>query len=512
LVQLPDGTITPRYKFSHVLYLEVPYRLLPAMRRAQIHLRIGHVGEAIYGTHVGEIAAELAMHFEQGADPPRAVRYLLLAAENALHRSAHHEADALARRGLSALNAVAPSPERDRQELGLRMILGVSAMSLKGFAADEVQDIYEGAIALCRSDDSAGEAFRAQWLLGLFYYFRAELRRCHTIAEQLVDRAGGLADPLFACESACAFGVTLVDLGRFDSALEQFGKVATLCELQRERQTKAFAGQDPAVTSDCYAARALWARGYPDRAMVRIGRACATAHPLAPTETRVIASYFTAHLHQLRGETRLAQDHAESALALADDYGLSVWVALARIIRGWARVEQGALDEGVDELRRGLTAYAATGARLWRAQSLGLLAQALTKAGQFDDASAAVLEALDLVLATGEDGSAADLHRIHGDLLLARAAAVKRSPGAGPRIPERVATDVEACLTRALSLARTQHAKSWELRAALSLARLYQWQHRAADAVTLISPLVEWFTEGRDTADVKAARAFVVSV
>src|SRR4029453_2566162 len=85
LVQLPDGTITPRYKFSHVLYLEVPCRLLPAMRRAQIHLRIGHVGEAIYGTHVGEIAAELAMHFEQGADPPRAVRYLLLAPENALH-------------------------------------------------------------------------------------------------------------------------------------------------------------------------------------------------------------------------------------------------------------------------------------------------------------------------------------------------------------------------------------------------------------------------------------------
>jgi predicted ATPase len=104
------------------------------------------------------------------------------------------------------------------------------------------------------------------------------------------------------------------------------------------------------------------------------------------------------------------------------------------------------------------------------------------------------------------------LHRIHGDLLLARAAALKRSPGAGPRIPERVATDVEACLTRALSLARTQHAKSWELRAVLSLARLYQWQHRAADAVTLISPLVEWFTEGGDTADVKAARAFVVGV
>ena len=153
LVELPDGTITPRYKFSHILYLEVPYRLLPAMRRAQIHRRIGHRGEAIYGERVGEIAAELAMHFEQGKDPPRAVRYLLMAAENATHRSAHHEADALARRGLSALATLTPSPDRDQQELGLRMVLGVSVMSLKGFADDEVRDIYGRAIELCGGAD-----------------------------------------------------------------------------------------------------------------------------------------------------------------------------------------------------------------------------------------------------------------------------------------------------------------------------------------------------------------------
>ena len=104
LVELPDGTMTSRYKFNHMLYLEVPYRLLPAMRRSQIHRRVGHSGEAIYGDHVGEIAAELAMHFEQGADNPRAVKYLLHAAQNATQRSAHHEAEALARRGLHALS------------------------------------------------------------------------------------------------------------------------------------------------------------------------------------------------------------------------------------------------------------------------------------------------------------------------------------------------------------------------------------------------------------------------
>jgi predicted ATPase len=477
----------------------VPYRLLPPMRRAQIHRRIGHSGEAIYGTHVGDIAAELAMHFEQGNDAPRAVRYLLMAAENARNRSAHYEAETLARRGLSALAALAPSRERDQQELSLRMLLGVSVMSLKGFAADEVKDIYARALELCREQTTSPEAFMAQWFLGLFYYFRAEMPLCHEIAEELVDRATRLDDPLLASEAACAFGVTLVDLGKFGVALDQCDRVATLCETQHDRQTRAFAGQDPAVTSECYAARALWALGYPDRAMVRIDRAGALAHPVSPAETRVIATYFAAHLHQLRGEARAAHDHAASAIALADDYGLSVWVALSRIIRGWAHVEQGAFEDGIGELRRGIAAYDATGARLWRAQSLGLLAQALTTSGHHDRALEAVVDALNLVRETGEDGAVGDLHRIHGDILLSRSAANVRA----------VSIEAEECLTRALTIARAQQAKSLELRAATSLARLYLQQEKVTKARRLITPVVEWFTEGYETADVKAARAIL---
>jgi predicted ATPase len=497
LVDLPDGTITARYKFGHILYLEVPYGLLSPMRRAQIHRRIGHSGEAIYGTHVGEIAAELAMHFEQGSDAPRAVRYLLMAAENARNRSAHYEAEALARRGLSALAALAPSRERDQQELSLRMLLGVSVMSLRGFAVDEVRDIYARALELCREQTTSPEAFMAQWFLGLFNYFRANLPLCQEIAEELVDRAARLDDALLASEAACAFGVTLVERGKFDGALDQCDRIATLCETQPDRQGRAFAGQDPAVTGECYAARALWALGYPDRAMVRIDRARALARPVSPAETRVIATYFAALLHQLRGEARDAHDQAASAIALADDYGLSVWVALSRIILGWARVEQRAFEDGIGELRRGIAAYEATGARLWRAHSLGLLAQALTASGHHDRALEAVVEALDLVRETGEDGGAADLHRIHGDVLLSRSAANVRA----------VSTEAEECLTRALTIARAQQAKSWELRAATSLARLYVQQGKMAKARRLVAPVLEWFTEGHETADVRAARA-----
>ena len=502
LVELPDGTITPRYKFSHVLHLEVPYRLLPAMLRSQIHRRIGHRGEAIYGASVGEIAAELAMHFEQGNDPPRAVRYLLMAAENAAQRSAHREAEALARRGLSALATLDPSPVRDQQELNLRMILGGSVMSLQGFAAGEVKDIYERAIELCGDQTSSRRAAVAHWRLGVFYYFHADIRRCYEIAAQIVDRAERVADLLSASEGRSALGVTLVELGEFSAALEQFATVGALCEAQPDRHGQAFAGQDPAITSECYAARSLWTLGYPDRALVRAGRARALAGPRSPAENQVIATYFTAHLHQLRGEPRAAREHAESAMAIADDHGLSLWLTLARVIRGWARVEQGERDEGIDELRRGLAAYEATGAQLWRAQLLGWLAQALAKAGRHDEGMDAALDALNLVREAGAEGSFAELLRIEGDLLLARAIVNG----------QRDVWHAEKSLTRALTIARGQQARSWELRAATSLARLYSYQDKPAEAVRVLMPVFAWFTEGHETADVHAAQVVLREV
>ena len=515
LVELPDGTVTARYKFTHVLYQEVPYRLLPAMRRSQIHRRVGTNLEAIYGSRAGEIAAELAVHFEQGKDAPRAVRYLRLAAENARNRSAHHEAEALARRGLAALEELPPSPDRDRQELSLRMVLGVSVMALKGFADDEVDGIYQRAIDLGGDGDRSPEGFMAHWLLGLFHYFRAEIQRSHTIASQLVDRADRLGSRLFASEATCALGMTLVDMGEYNAALDCLQPLPSLCEDQHDRAINAFARQDPAVTGECYAAKAFWALGYPDQALVRVERARALAGAAAPAETRVIASYFAAHIHQLRGDAPSAQHHAEHALALADDYGLSVWVALSRIIRGWSRVEQGSVADGIAELQRALDVYLSTGARLWRAQSVGLLAQALTRAGRHEDALGAIAEALNLIRDTGEDGSAADLHRIQGDLLLALAAALVTTDGGHTPVASPVATRVEAqaeeCLNRALTVARAQQAKSWELRAATSLARLYVHQGKRPDVARVVTPVLDWFSEGHDTADLRTARAIVRS-
>ena len=416
IVELPDGSITPRYKFSHVLYLEVPYGLLPAMRRVEIHRRVGKSGELVYRDRVGEIAAELAMHFEQGLDHPRAAKYLAQAAENAVQRSAHYEAASLARRGLQVLATLPETPERDLQELNLRLTLGVSVMAIRGFAAAEVEEVYTRALELCARQAVSQQAFRVRWLLGLFRYFRAELHAAFAIAEQLLELARELADPFVTIEAHRACGVTLVDLGRFEEAMTHLDTVTGLYESGPPIGHIALAGQDPKVIAECYAARAHWALGEPDRALARVERAVSFAHELSHGETLVIASYFAAHIHQLRGEASSTQERAETVIALADEYGLELWSAFGHIYRGWAVAEQGQALKGIEELQRGLVAYEATGASLWKGYSLGLLARALARAGRIDDARSTVAQAVTLVQQTGEQACMTELRRVKGAL------------------------------------------------------------------------------------------------
>ena len=498
LVELPDGTITPRYKFNHVLYLEVLYGLLPVLRRSQIHSRIGHCGELFYRERAGEIAAELAMHFEQGLDSPRAVKYLLQSAENATHRSAHHEAERLARRGLRALDALPATPQRDQQELGFLMILGVSLMSIKGFAAAELEDVCNRALVLCARQDASSHAFKVERLLGLFHYFRAEMQPSLAIVERLLQRANDLREPRFVIGAHCAYGVTLVDLGRFEESIRHLDEVPPLRASHPRGPHGSFPGQDPEVTSDCYAARALWTLGYPDQALARIERALSVARELAHTESLIVAAYFAAQVHQLRGEASAAQERADVVLTLAEEYGLAVWIGLGRIIRGWALVTQASVTDGLHEIRRGLDAYGATGARLWRPYFLGLLAQALVKADRVQEGLTAATEALALIRATGEQASAAELHRVYGELLVATGSAAALA-------------QAEESFTRALAIARQQRAKSWELKSATSLYALARDGRESGDPRHLVREIYDWFDEGEETADLKAARAVLTA-
>ena len=255
-------------------------------------------------------------------------------------------------------------------------------------------------------------------------------------------------------------------------------------------------GHDPGVACQGYAAYASWCLGHPDQALKRSGEAFALAqgfsHPFSVAYARLIA----ARLHQLRREGQTTQEHAEALISIATEHEFALFVALGTIMRGWALAEQGQEEEGVIQIRQGLTACNAMGAELYtRGHFLALLAAAYGGAGQQEEALNVLAEALAVVDKTGEHYYEAELYRLQGELLA-------RQSG-------NSLLAATSSLQQAIHIAKKQQAKSWELRATTSLARLWQRQGKCTEAHELLAPVYNWFTEGFETKDLQEAKALL---
>jgi DNA-binding winged helix-turn-helix (wHTH) protein/tetratricopeptide (TPR) repeat protein len=506
LVELPDGTITPRHRFVHVLYRDVPYRMMAPMRRSQAHQRIADRGVAIYGDRSGEIAAELAMHFEQSRDWPRALEYLIQAAENAARKSAHHEAADLAQRGLVVLKLVPESADRDRDEVALRMILILSLMAVKGFAWAGVEEIYADGKDLFRFSKPSPQLFNWLYLLGLLNMFRGKIRPALGIADQVVDLAEGLKDPTLIMEAHRARGSTLLEMGRCSEALEHVDRASHLYSLHPYPQT-LISGRDCKVLSECSAGKALWALGFPDAAMRRMQVGLEFARQLAHPQSLAYAAHFATQLHQLRGEPLLAQERAREGIRIAEEYYLELWVAFSKIALGWADAELGDVQQGIEQMRQGLAAYEATETRIFYPTFLCSLADQLNKAQRIEEGLAVIAQALTWAEKTEEGYALAELHRIKGELLLNNSGLLQagKLPGDSPR--NSTLFEARASFHDALTIAKRQRARSWELRAALSMQRLdlAVGNPNHPQLVEIYSS----FTEGFETADLKRAKALL---
>ncbi|HEV2697899.1 MAG TPA: AAA family ATPase [Terriglobales bacterium] len=504
LVELPDGSVTPRHRFVHILYHEVTYRLIPPMRRSQIHQRIAERGVAIYGDCKAEIAAELAMHFEQSRDWPRALQYLIQAAQNATHKSAHHEAIELARRGLRLLKSVPEAPERDQQEIGLRMILSVSLMAVKGFASPEVEEGYIQVKHMFRSGEPSPKLFNVLYLLGLFYIVGGKISSALEIARQLLPLADEIKDPMLVMEANRAMGSTLIELGRCTDSIEYFDRASKLYSANRHLPYTLTIGHDCKVLTEGSIARAMWTLGFPDAALERMRAALAFARELSHPQSLIGAAHLCAQLHQLRGETRRAQELASEVIEVAEQHGLELWVALGKIDLGSAEAELGNAQHGIELMQEGLCRYEATGGKLWSPVFLGLLADALAKAGRTQEGLATIEEGLTLAEQTGERFSLADLYRIKGDLTLKDLDLAKASTRANNPSTEAALSQARSCFTEALAIAKQQGTRSWELRAAMSMHRLELMMGNSAHKA--LDEIYSSFTEGLETADLKQAR------
>ena len=512
--ELPNGAASMRYGFIHALYQNVLYERMADSRRVQLHRRIGARGEDVYGEDAREIAAELAMHFERGRDYKRAAKHFQQAADNATRRFAYHEAVGLARRGLELLQKIPNSAERAAQELAMQLTLGVPLIVTEGYAAPDVGNVYLKARELCQQLGGTTDVSEVLWGLRTYHTMRAEFATAREIAEEFLGLAERLPYSGLAMRGHWAMEIIFLHLGEFTLALEHYEKALSFYDPKHRLERTFTYVQNPAVTMRCFAAWSLWFLGYPEQAAQRINEAVSLARESSEPYGLAQALFFSAVLYQLRREARKAQKSAEAAIAVSREHGLVLYQAMSTATRGWALMWQGLQEEGIEQMVEGLANHRLTGAEVILPHFLALLVEAFARTDQVLEGLRVLEESLGVVSRNGERYYLAELYRIKGELLVLRATdrCLSRAAPTGKTVLEARHSEVaqaEACFHQSIEIARQQKAKSWELRAVMSLARLFQSQHRCAEAHGLLEQIYGKFTEGFDTADLKEGKALL---
>jgi predicted ATPase/DNA-binding winged helix-turn-helix (wHTH) protein len=492
--ELPSGETVTKYGFIHALYQNVLYERVSASRRVQLHRRIGERGEEVYGERASEIAAELAMHFERGRDYSRATKYLQQAAVVAQRLYANEDAINLLSRGLALLEQLPPGAKRDTQELNLQLALAPLYRMTKGWTSPEVEQALERAMELC--DKVGDDAQRAQLFYGLqsLYLVQARLEKVQLASDELhrlYQRTHATTPPL---EAEIMLTGSRLHVGRIAEANEEFERMLAAKDASQLERIVEEQGWNYAVHGRVWHAHALWLLGYPQSALLRAHEGVRLARDLGQPFNQAVAATYLAMLQQLCADEATARASAEEALALTTEYKAPYYSAWSGILVKYALACEQPRTATTAGLRESIAAFKASGARLRLPYYLGLLAQACARAGQAQDGLAAIDEGMAASRAHNERCWDAELHRVRGELLLAGGADE---------------AEAEAGYLRAIEIARTQQARSLELRAATSLARLWRRQRRADDARRLLQNLYSWFAEGFDTIDLREAKSLL---
>jgi predicted ATPase/class 3 adenylate cyclase len=483
------------YSFKHALVQDAAYQSLLKSKRQQLHARIAQVLEQ---SPDAEAAPEvLAQHLTDAGLAERAIFYWRRAGELAAGLSANVEAIAHLSKGLELIPTLPNAAEQLDEELALLLAVGGPLIATEGYAVAEVERTYGRAWALCDQLGRSAELFPVLRGLWNCYFVRGDFRRAHDLAEQLAGLAEEQGEPLRRALARRARGATLFVLGRFADATTALNEGTAIDDAMEagddHRAHLLLYTERPGVVCRLYSAWVLWFLGFPDRALDRLDSGFALGQRLAHANSLAFAQNFAAVLHSFRREFATALSQAEATVDLASAHPLPQWLAEAIICRGFALVGLGQQTEGIAQLRTGLAAWNGTGCRLFDTQWLGFIAEAHVAAGQLQDALAALDRAAETAAATGERHYQAELYRLRGVVLA------------------KSGKDAEAAawLQQAIDTALGQQAKSLELRAATSLARLWRDQGERARARDLLTPVYGWFTEGFDTQDLKDAEALL---
>ena len=490
--ELPDRTLTVRYRFVHVLYQNTLYGTVTPTWRASWSLAVAEALLSHFGEQTATVASELAVLFEAGRDGARAANFYCIAAQNASKVFAYRESIELAGRGLRILEREPETPERAQQELRLQMALGPALVATKGYASPEVGETFARARELCVRIGQTPQVFPVLHGLFRFYFVRSEMTAAAELIQELLDLAEREQDPRLLVPAHRAAGVVYSEQGEFVRAREHFEEGLKLYDREQHATFVRLYGQDEGLLCLEYLPWVLWYLGYPEQAAKRDEESLALAREWSNPYILVHAITASAIFHLLKRDPVIGKARAEAAIPLCEEHGFVFWGAFNTMFRGWALAELGFPEEGLPLLKRGLDDFANTGARYARRQYLCVLAEGYGKAGQVAQGLTTVEEALAAVPETGQGHFwGTESHRVKGELLLLKG---------------ETDEEAEALFHHALDTARRREAKSFELRAAMSLSRLWQKQGKQKQARETLAEIYDWFTEGFDTRDLIEAK------
>jgi class 3 adenylate cyclase/predicted ATPase len=478
------------YTFKHALVQEAAYTSLLRNTRQQLHGRIAEALETRFPELIDSQPEMFARHYTEAGHIEKSVFYWSKAAQRSVGRSAMVEAAAQFQKGLDQLEQLPDDTARQRQELELRSSLGIVLQSVKGYAAPETGRTLGRARELWEQLGSPSEFFRVSYAQSLYHEIRGELNVANRLDQELLslsrrrDHRGGL---VLANQS---LGRNLMFAGSLASSRAHLEETLALCDLNSDDSFVRQAGAYPEVASQAFLAIVLLCLGYPDQALARATAAIDEAHRLAHAQSLAVSLTNGARLLSFTGNHTVMEEWANQLISVAVEQGFLLWRAMGTIYRGWVGVNNGDARQGILLMREGSAAYQATGAVAWVPYQIALLAKACELAGQIEEAADLLSDGWQIIERTGERWLEAELCRHKGELVLRDG-----QPDAA-----------EALFRKALNIAEQQEARLWELRAAMSLARLRRDRGCPAEARDLLAPIYDWFTEGFDTPDLKEAK------
>jgi predicted ATPase len=488
------------YLFKHALVQDTAYSTLLRGPRQALHRRIATALETQFPSLLESRPELAAHHYGEAAMADKAVPYWLLAGKWSVAKSAVEEAIAQLRRGLSLLSSLPDTLERSRLELDLHIPLMAALRGARGYAHAEVSAALDRARQLVASTAATGTPLHFSVLYGAWVvdWVSGNAERALEHARQFLSLAEMQPTSAPRVIGHRLLGNGLLWTGNFRQARSHLELAASLYRAEEHREFAFRYGQDIGVSAQCYLSQALWHDGYPDQAARTAGRALLNAREFGHAYTLAYSLRHTAIPAVLSRDVPRVEQLANENKTISGEHGFPMFLAHSDVLLGWVAAHRGAGVDCIDRMRRGIAAAAATGLRLQESFLLGLVAEALAFAGEVEEGLAELDQALARSTESGEKWADAELHRLRGDLIC--------------RLPRPDPDGAERSFRVALSIAREQGTKGFELRAATSLARLLGNDGRREEARELLAPVYGWFTEGFDTADLKEAKALLTGL